>query len=137
MSIYSRLVESEENFYSRDIFKENIKSLKDRIKLYLDTEDDEERSDLLGNILIFLEKINTSMNQLGITYTPDTPADETEEAFQNILATYIDVADKFMRSGKKEDLEAFNVQNRYLTSLVDIHRTQYIEEGEVLIDPET
>lgn len=137
MSIYSRLVESEENFYSRDIFKENIKSLKDRIKLYLDTEDDEERSDLLGNILIFLEKINTSMNQLGITYTPDIPADETEEAFQNILATYIDVADKFMRSGKKEDLEAFNVQNRYLTSLVDIHRTQYIEEGEVLIDPET
>ena len=76
------------------------------------------------------------MNAAGITYTPDVPADEDEDTFQNILVNYIETANKFLESDKVTDFESFNSQTRYITSLVDIHRTQYVKEGEILMDPE-
>lgn len=137
MGIYQRLVEAEESSYSKTAFKEPINKLKDAIKVYNSEEDDEDRSDLLGTILTYLESINSEMNRRGITYTPDVPADEDEDTFQEILLNYVDDAYNFLDSESSKDIESFNSQTRYIASLVDIHRTQYVKEGEILMDPET
>lgn len=137
MSIYRILTEAEKADTVKRPFKEPISKLEDAIKIYNDSEDDEDKSDLLGTILVYLEDINGIMNAAGITYTPDVPTDEDEDTFQNILVNYIETANKFLESDKVTDFESFNSQTRYITSLVDIHRTQYVKEGEILMDPET
>lgn len=137
MKIYHKLLEAEENYYSKKRFSKDIDKLKEAIDVYLSEEDDEERSDLLGTILLHLESINSEMNKMGVTYTPDVSADEDEDTFQEILQRYIESAYDFLKSETNEDIESFNAQTRYVTSLVDLHRTQYVKEGEILLDPET
>ena len=137
MSIYRILYESEQAEILKSPFEGPIHKLEEAIKVYNDSEDDEDKSDLLGTILVYLERINSLMNNAGITYTPDVSEDEKEETFKNILVNYLETANKFLENKKNtNDFESFNTQNRYLTSLVDIHRTQYVKEGEILMDPE-
>lgn len=137
MKIYHRLVEAEDKTCSKRKFKQHVDKVRGAIEVYIAEEDDEDRSDLLGTILTYLESINAEMNRLGVTYTPDVPADEDEDAFQSILLSYVETAYEFLNSESTEDIESFNSQTRYVTSLVDIHRTQYVKEGEILLDPET
>lgn len=135
MGIYKILYESEQSEILKRPFEGPIKRLKEAIEVYNVTEDEEELSDLLGMILQQLEEINSLMNRAGITYTPAIPEDEPEEVFRQILDKHVDTCNNFMKSGTTKDFESFNVQNRYVTSLVDVHRTQYVKERRSTFGP--
>ena len=133
ISIYQTLMES----YSYDNLKVSLEKeltkFQDLVSKYINEDDEDSYSDTLGLILVPLNNVTNIFNNLGFTYEPDTTSD-VEDIFTTILSRYSDQIDKFLSNFNRDEFESFNVQTRDLVSLIDIHRTRYIKEGEVLVD---
>lgn len=96
--------------------------------------DENSYSDILGKILIPLNNIVKKFNELGFTYEPNRDSDVDEDIFTTILSRYSDQIEDFISDFDRSKFESFNVQTKDLISLIDLHRTRFIKEGEVLID---
>lgn len=134
ISIYQTLMES----YSYDNLKASLEKeltkFQDLVSKYINEDDEDSYSDTLGLILVPLNNVTNIFNNLGFTYEPDTTSDVEEDIFTTILSRYSDQIDKFLSNFNRDEFESFNVQTRDLASLIDLHRTRYIKEGEILVD---
>ena len=101
---------------------------------YYYSDDKNVSNDILGDIINNLNSIISNFNDLGYTYEPDASTDVNESIFKNILMKYKEQSQDFIRNFNEDILEAFNTQTRYLLNLIDIHRTNFIDEGEVLTE---
>ena len=81
-----------------------------------------------------LNNIIKKFKELGFTYEPDSMSDVNEDSFTTILHRYSDLIDTFLQSFDRTLFESFNVQTQSIFTLIDLHRTQYIKEDEILID---
>lgn len=109
----------------------NIQNLVDK---YYYSDDKNVSNDILGDIIDNLNNIISNFNDLGYTYEPDASTDVSESIFKNILIKYREQSQDFIRNFNEDMLEAFNTQTKYLLNLIDIHRTNFIDEGEVLTE---
>lgn len=134
ISIYQSLMES----YSYDNLKSSLEkeltNFQELVSKYINEADEDNYSDSLGLMLVPLNNVTNIFNQLGFTYEPDTTSDVEEDIFTTILSRYSEQIDKFLSNFNRDEFESFNVQTRDLASLIDLHRTRYIKEGEILVD---
>lgn len=134
ISIYKSLLESYEYDSLKNYFTENLTNFQKISDIYINDTDEDERSDVLGKMLQPLNNIIKKFKELGFTYEPDSMNDVNEDSFTTILHRYSDLIDTFLQSFDRTLFESFNVQTQSIFTLIDLHRTQYIKEDEVLID---
>lgn len=134
ISIYKSLLESYEYDSLKNYFTENLTNFQKICDVYINDTDEDERSDVLGEMLQPLNNIIKKFKELGFTYEPDSMSDVNEDSFTTILHRYSDLIDTFLQSFDRTLFESFNVQTQSIFTLIDLHRTQYIKEDEILID---
>lgn len=134
ISIYKSLLESYEYDSLKNYFTENLTNFQKISDVYINDTDEDERSDVLGEMLQPLNNIIKKFKELGFTYEPDSMSDVNEDSFTTILHRYSDLIDTFLQSFDRTLFESFNVQTQSIFTLIDLHRTQYIKEDEILID---
>lgn len=134
ISIYNTLLESYSYEELKNTFKSNLVQIQKLIDKYINDDDEEDYSDTLGMILNNLNNIIKLFNSLGFTYEPDVTSDVDEDSFITILNRFSDQIDRFLSNFNRNEFESFNTYIKYITSLIDVHRTQYVKEGEVLVD---
>ena len=101
---------------------------------YYYTENINESKDILESLVDNLNNVISSFIDLGYTYEPDASTDVEEDTFKRILLKYKEQSREFINNFNEDRIEAFNTQTRYLLNLIDIHRTNFIDEGEVLTE---
>ena len=134
ISIYNSLLESYNSESLKETFKKNLIQIQKLIDKYINEDDENDYSDTLGMILNSINNVIKLFNSLGFTYEPDTTSDVDEDSFKTILTRYSNQIDKFLSNFNRNEFESFNTYTKYLSSLIDVHRTQYVEEGEILVD---
>lgn len=97
---------------------------------------EETRPSLLDKINKVLNKVISQFDYIGYTYAPEVVPDESEDNFMEILDNYRESIGRFLNEFKKEDFEAFNTETRNIQNLIEVHRTSYMKEGEVLTEYE-
>lgn len=134
ISIYKTLLESYEFDNLKQYMKSNLEKFQNLVIEYINLADENDFSSILGEMLVPLNNIIKKFNELGFTYEPDTTTDVDEDSFTTILDRYSDQVEDFISDFSRDKFESFNVQTRDIFSLIDLHRTRYIKEGEILID---
>lgn len=134
ISIYKTLLESYEFDNLKQYMKSNLEKFQNLVIEYINLADENDFSSILGEMLVPLNDIIKKFNELGFTYEPDTTTDVDEDSFTTILDRYSDQVEDFISDFSRDKFESFNVQTRDIFSLIDLHRTRYIKEGEILID---
>ena len=114
--------------------KSNLEKFQNLVIEYINLADENDFSSILGEMLVPLNNVIKKFNELGFTYEPDTTTDVDEDNFTTILDRYSDQVEDFISDFSRDKFESFNVQTRDIFSLIDLHRTRYIKEGEILID---
>lgn len=134
ISIYKTLLESYESDNLKQYMKSNLEKFQNLVIEYINLADENDFSSILGEMLVPLNNVIKKFNELGFTYEPDTTTDVDEDNFTTILDRYSDQVEDFISDFSRDKFESFNVQTRDIFSLIDLHRTRYIKEGEILID---
>lgn len=134
ISIYKTLLESYEFDNLKQYMKSNLEKFQNLVIEYINLADENDFSSILGEMLVPLNNVIKKFNELGFTYEPDTTTDVDEDSFTTILDRYSDQVEDFISDFSRDKFESFNVQTRDIFSLIDLHRTRYIKEGEILID---
>lgn len=134
ISIYKTLLESYEFDNLKQYMKSNLEKFQNLVIEYINLADENDFSSILGEMLVPLNNVIKKFNELGFTYEPDTTTDVDEDNFTTILDRYSDQVEDFISDFSRDKFESFNVQTRDIFSLIDLHRTRYIKEGEILID---
>lgn len=134
ISIYKTLLESYEFDNLKQYMKSNLEKFQNLVIEYINLADESDFLSILGEMLVPLNNIIKKFNELGFTYEPDTTTDVDEDNFTTILDRYSDQVEDFISDFSRDKFESFNVQTRDIFSLIDLHRTRYIKEGEILID---
>ena len=134
ISIYNTLLESYNHDNLKDFMKNNFIKFQDLVQQYIELDDEDEYSDTLGLMLKPLNEVINKFNELGFTYEPDVTNDVDEDQFVTILSNYSNQTEDFISNFDRAKFETFNVQTKDIASLIDLHRTRYIKEGEILVD---
>lgn len=134
ISIYKTLLESYEFDNLKQYMKSNLEKFQNLVIEYINLADENDFSSILGEMLVPLNNVIKKFNELGFTYEPDTTTDVDEDNFTTILDRYSEQVEDFISDFSRDKFESFNVQTRDIFSLIDLHRTRYIKEGEILID---
>ena len=134
MNFYRILKESIEIDNIKNKLEPSFNQVLDSINDFIDNADESNSGKYLDNLKDKLQNVITIFNQLGITYEPDVSADVDEDTFKTSLERYSNSIKEFMKEYSQDSLEAINSLTRNIEGLVEIHRTNYIDEGEVLND---
>ena len=134
MNLYNYLKETEVLNDIKQSLKSPIQKANQLIGEYVLIIKDEDRGRYLDDIEEQLNFIVKILEGFGYNYQPEQIPDEPEEVFKNILNKYKDEWIIFYNKLSKDTLNSFNSQTRYIINLIEIHRTNFIDEGEVLID---
>lgn len=134
MNLYNYLKETEVLNDIKQSLKSPIQKANQLIGEYVLIIKDEDRGRYLDDIEEQLNFIVKILEGFGYNYQPEQIPDEPEEVFKNILNKYKDELIVFYNNLSKDILNSFNSQTRYIINLIEIHRTNFIDEGEVLID---
>ena len=73
-------------------------------------------------------------DSIGYTYAPEIIPDEPEENFIDILDNYRESIGRFISDFDQDSFEAFNTETRNIQNLIEVHRTSYMKEGEILTE---
>lgn len=134
MNLYNYLKETEVLNDIKQSLKSPIQKANQLIGEYVLIIKDEDRGRYLDDIEEQLNFIVKILEGFGYNYQPEQIPDEPEEVFKNILNKYKDELIVFYNNLSKDTLNSFNSQTRYIINLIEIHRTNFIDEGEVLVD---
>ena len=134
MNLYNYLKETEVLNDIKQSLKSPIQKANQLIGEYVLIIKDEDRGRYLDDIEEQLNLIVKILEGFGYNYQPEQIPDEPEEVFKNILNKYKDELIVFYNNLSKDTLNSFNSQTRYIINLIEIHRTNFIDEGEVLVD---
>lgn len=134
MNFYRILKESIEIDNVKNKLEPSFNQVLDSINDFIDNADESNSGKYLDDLKDKLQNVITIFNQLGITYEPDVSADVDEDTFRTSLERYSNSIKEFMKEYSQDSLEAINSLTRNIEGLVEIHRTNYIDEGEVLND---
>lgn len=134
MNLYNYLKETEVLNDIKQSLKSPIQKANQLIGEYVLIIKDEDRGRYLDDIEEQLNFIVKILEGFGYNYQPEQIPDEPEEVFKNILNKYKDELIIFYNNLSKDTLNSFNSQTRYIINLIEIHRTNFIDEGEVLVD---
>ena len=134
MNLYNYLKETEVLNDIKQSLKSPIQKANRLIGEYVLIIKEEDRGRYLDDIEEQLNFIVKILEGFGYNYQPEQIPDEPEEVFKNILNKYKDELIVFYNNLSKDILNSFNSQTRYIINLIEIHRTNFIDEGEVLID---
>lgn len=134
MNFYRILKESIEIDNIKNKLEPSFNQVLDSINDFIDNADESNSGKYLDDLKDKLQNVITIFNQLGITYEPDVSADVDEDTFRTSLERYSNSIKEFMKEYSQDSLEAINSLTRNIEGLVEIHRTNYIDEGEVLND---
>lgn len=134
MHLYKILKESIALSSLQDLFKPIFYDLRDLIIKYNDSDDESVYSDILEDIINKLNEVVDILNSLGYTYEPEQVPDVDEEVFRANLESYKEQLFYLLHHFEEDLLNQFNVQTKYILNLIEVHRPNYIEEGEILYD---
>ena len=137
MHLYKILKESIALSSLQDLFKPIFYDLRDLIIKYNDSDDESVYSDILEDIINKLNEVVDILNSLGYTYEPEQVPDVDEEVFRANLESYKEQLFYLLHHFEEDLLNQFNVQTKYILNLIEIHRPNYIEEGEILYDEQS
>ena len=112
----------------------HLYKVQELIDEYYYYDDKNDSNDVLGDIIEQLNPVISNFNNLGFTYEPDSSSDVSESTFKRNLLKYKEQINEFISNFNEKSIEAFNTQTRYLLNLIDVHRADNIDEGEVLTE---
>lgn len=134
MNLYNYLKETERINSLKLRLKDLLFKVQDLAAEYIFEAEESEYGSILDNIHELLTQVTEVFNSIGFDYQPETVPDEKEEVFKSILEKYRQQISYFFNNFNEDIFEAFNTQTRYMLNLIEVHRTNFLEEGEVLID---
>ena len=134
MNLYNYLKEATTINAIRESIIRPIHEIQNLITYYLKVaETEKEHNELLGDIINELNKIVVILNDIGYDYQPENTPDVNEDTFRNTLDKFKDDLSRYLNNLNNDSLESFNAQIRYILNLIDVHRTNFIEEGEEVL----
>lgn len=136
MSIYKYLKESLTMNSLKDSLINVFHEAQNLILEYILVANENESGEVLDDLQSKLNKIVDIFNTLGYTYEPETVPDVDEDTFKHNLENYKEELSYLLNNFDEALFEQFNVQTKYILNLIEVHRTNFIKEGEVLIDEE-
>lgn len=134
MNIYKALKEQMTISDFKDQLIPALNKVSDLIGEYVLQAEDSDKPTLLNDIDQALNIVINKFNSIGYTYAPEVTPDEPEENFETILDNYRESIGRFIYNFDQDDFEAFNTETRNIQNLVEVHRTSYMKEGEILVD---
>lgn len=134
MNIYKALKEEITVGAFKDILLPILNKLSDLIGEYVLQAEEEDRPELLNSINQALNLVVEQFDSIGYTYVPEVAPDEPEDIFVNILDNYRESIGRFINDFDQENFEAFNTETRNIQNLIEVHRTSYMKEGEILTE---
>ena len=135
MSLYSALQEALTINTIRDDLLKHVHDIQDNITDYLKVaETEEEHNEILGRLVEELNSMIFIFNNIGFDYQPETTPDVNEDTFRDILEKFKEDLSRYLNNFSNNILEAFNTQVRYILNLIEVHRTNFIKEGEILTE---
>ena len=134
MNIYKALKEQMTIGDFKERLVPALNKVSDLIGEYVLQADELEKPTLLNDIDQALNIIVNEFNSIGYTYTPEVTPDEPEENFETILDNYRESIGRFINDFDQNSFESFNTETRNIQNLVEVHRTSYMKEGEVLTE---
>lgn len=134
MNIYKALKEQMTIGDFKDQLIPALNKVSDLIGEYVLQAEDSDKPTLLNDIDQALNIVINKFNSIGYTYAPEVTPDEPEENFETILDNYRESIGRFIYNFDQDDFEAFNTETRNIQNLVEVHRTSYMKEGEILVD---
>lgn len=137
MHLYKLLKESIALNSLKDLFTPIFYDIKDLVIKYNDSDDESLYSDILEDIINKLNEVVDILNSLGYTYEPEQVPDVDEEVFRANLESYKEQLFYLLHNFEEDLLNQFNVQTKYILNLIEVHRPNYIEEGEILYDEQS
>lgn len=134
MNLYKYLKETELLNELKETLTPDLHNIQNIISKYILMYKRETAKDTIDTLQRTMQDVVDKFSSLGYTYQPETVPDVNENIFKNILDKYKEFISKFLGEFSEDLFESFNVQTRYILNLIEVHRTKYIEEGEVLTD---
>lgn len=134
MHFYKILKENTTLSSLKDLLEPIFYNIKDLVIEYIDLDDKNDQNEVLGEIEIKINQIIDILQSLGYTYEPEQTPDVDEEVFKANLESYKEQLFYLLHNFEEDLLNQFNVQTRYILNLIEVHRPNFIEEGEVLYD---
>jgi len=134
MNIYKALKEEITVGAFKDTLLPILNKLSDLIGEYVLQAEEEDRPELLDSINQVLNIVIEQFDSIGYTYAPEVVPDEPEDTFVDILDNYRESVGRFIGDFDQENFEAFNTETRNIQNLIEVHRTSYMKEGEVLTE---
>ena len=112
----------------------HLHKVQELIEEYYYSDKESDLDFILESMIKELNDVISQLSQLDYTYEPEVTPDVSEEIITNTLLRYRNQISDFISHFSDDKFEAFNTQTRYVLNLIDVHRTNFIEEGEVLVD---
>lgn len=134
MHFYKILKESTTLSNIKDLLEPIFYKVKDLVIEYIDLDDKSDQNEVLGEIEIKINQIIDILQSLGYTYEPEQTPDVDEDVFKANLESYKEQLFYLLHHFEEDLLNQFNVQTRYILNLIEVHRPNFIEEGEILYD---
>lgn len=134
MHFYKILKESTTLSSLKDLLEPIFYNIKDLVIEYIDLDDKNDQNEVLGEIEIKINQIIDILQSLGYTYEPEQTPDVDEDVFKANLESYKEQLFYLLHHFEEDLLNQFNVQTRYILNLIEVHRPNFIEEGEILYD---
>ena len=134
MHLYKILKESTTLSNIKDLLEPIFYKVKDLVIEYIDLDDKSDQNEVLGEIEIKINQIIDILQSLGYTYEPEQTPDVDEDVFKANLESYKEQLFYLLHHFEEDLLNQFNVQTKYILNLIEVHRPNYIEEGEILYD---
>ena len=134
MHLYKILKESPTLSNIKDLLEPIFYKVKDLVIEYIDLDDKSDQNEVLGEIEIKINQIIDILQSLGYTYEPEQTPDVDEDVFKANLESYKEQLFYLLHHFEEDLLNQFNVQTKYILNLIEVHRPNYIEEGEILYD---
>ena len=135
MNLYNYLKEEMTLNNIKDDLSKHVHIIQNQITLYLKVaETEQEHNDILSIIVEELEAMISIFNNIGFDYQPETTPDVSEDTFRDILNKFKEELSYFLNHFNNDILEPFNTQVRYILNLIEVHRTNFIQEDEILTE---
>ena len=133
MNLYNYLKEEMTLNNIKDDLSKHIHIIQNQITLYLKVaETEQEHNDILSIIVEELEAMVSIFNNIGFDYQPETTPDVNEDTFRDVLDKFKEELYYFLNHFNNNILKTINNQVRYILNLIEVHRTNFIQEDEIL-----
>ena len=109
----------------------SLHEVQSEIERYSFAEEDEYMS-ILSKIQDNLNTVIEVFDNLGYDYEPEVEPDVSDSTFSNMLIRFKDQISNFISHFDSDNMYSFNASVRKINNTIDVHKTNFIKEGEVL-----